>query len=1633
MNHISVSASRLRLRLDRDLISDKVSALYSLDGTNWMIIGQTWQALTNAQVCIWTGGSPSGFPNCDLWRLDIVASATPLNPILAAQPQHLVFNAVAGQPCTNLQQLRVVARRALASQSCGITSSAPWLSASVALTNTPASCDVAVDTTGLAVGKYDGTLTFSAPGATSAVATVTLIVNPAVRAQVATWRGAKAGAMTVWMDDSEPTAFEELSTNGFQGTYMLMGATSIPPWVTNYYQAGMEFGGHTVDHICSSLDDPTMRYELETNIASINALTPQASNQLITLAFPCGYAPISSRVIAADYYLAVHGYNINQFEDASPYDFMNLKTFNSHEHAPNPPANFKPLVDAAIAQGKWYNMVLHATNNSDGAISYASGRDIWVATGGAVSKYILQRDRTYITNYQESAGQIRFSFGRLAFDASSVRNFEAAASPQDLLTFQVDITGANAAYSLALDGIASPCSVKTAAGRTLAVFDALVTTNTRTAFLQVLPNRAPTLPVQPNLTVSQYAAMTVANTAADLDVPPQALTYTLVNPPLGAQIDSQGVITWTPGAVPGLGTYSLTTVASDNGQPSLSATNSFTVTVVPPNWLQLPTVPDLTLVAGQTLLVTNAASSSQPRNPWATNSILFGYTNREALLADGWDFLANTPGIGQRNTEITNPAAGAVISYDQTLHPGIVRIPCDLGDLWAGGNSSRNALFRNLPANWRSLRLSMAFTPSQDVQQVHLSCYQDDDNYLQAGFAFNQYLGGECATLILETNANPNHFYDALYMVTNIDLRLDCDATGANLTGWYSLDHTNWSALGTYPQTLTNPRLGIWAGGSPYPWTNGLPTVDLQQLTVVTSNTVASVINYTLLNAPPGATIDTNGVITWTPDNSAGPSTNVFTTIVTNDGQPPVSATNSFLVTVKGWLTVSAIDQTRLYGATNPMLSGTLWGVLSNDNITASFATSATISSPVGAYSIVPVLDDPDQRLTNYVVLATNGTLTVAAAPLTITADNQSRMYGGTNPVWTVSYSGFVNGEDASVLTGTLIGGSSAQVDNPVGNYPITVSGLGASNYSLQYLPGTLTITPAPLIVTANDQTRSYGQTNPVLTVRYSGFVNGEDASRVTGALLGNTIADVESPVGQYPITVSGQSAPNYNLSYVAGMLTVAPASLLVVAQDATRVYGQTNPLFAATCSGYVNGDTSNVLGGQLTLATSAQSNSPVGLYPIVPSGIFATNYSVIYSNGTLRITPYALQVVADNQTRSYGAPNPPFTGLLSGVLPGDAISADYVAAATTNTPVGNCDIVPVLIDPNQRLTNYSVTQSNGVLTITPATLVAAADNQYRTYGETNPVLSGTLTGLVPGDLISLVCTSPATPATPVGSYPISPTLVDPANRLTNYSVSTSGATLWVYHAQLVARPDDQSRIYGTDNPSLTCTLTGLQNNDDISAFCWTTADLASPPGEYGIFAYLDDPDMKVGNYLLDSQAGTLTVAAAPSVLRLTSSLNPSMAGESVTFTAAVAPAPPSAGIPGGVVQFFTNGVAVSDPVALNSAVASVNFAALPAGSHAATAVYMGDGNFLSSSNNLMEVVGQRTVMLSISNIGDGTVAVVFQGDPQANWVLEATTNPAAADSWFGVSTNTLGADGFLATTNSVGTQPQLFFRARSP
>src|SRR5205814_522711 len=167
-------------------------------------------------------------------------------------------------------------------------------------------------------------------------------------------------------------------------------------------------------------------------------------------------------------------------------------------------------------------------------------------------------------------------------------------------------------------------------------------------------------------------------------------------------------------------------------------------------------------------------------------------------------------------------------------------------------------------------------------------------------------------------------------------------------------------------------------------------------------------------------------------------------------------------------------------------------------------------------------------------------------AALTIAADNQTRLYGATSPALTVTYAGFVNGDTSASLTTPPTVTTTATVASAVGTYPITVNGAVSANYTMSYVAGTLTVTPAALTITADDKTRAYGAANPALTVRYAGFVNGDTAASLTTAPSTATTTMASSAVGMYPIAVSGAVSANYTIAYVSGTLTVTPATLTI-------------------------------------------------------------------------------------------------------------------------------------------------------------------------------------------------------------------------------------------------------------------------------------------------------------------------------------------------------------------------------------------------------------------------------------------------------------------------------------------------------
>src|ERR1051325_11241022 len=172
-----------------------------------------------------------------------------------------------------------------------------------------------------------------------------------------------------------------------------------------------------------------------------------------------------------------------------------------------------------------------------------------------------------------------------------------------------------------------------------------------------------------------------------------------------------------------------------------------------------------------------------------------------------------------------------------------------------------------------------------------------------------------------------------------------------------------------------------------------------------------------------------------------------------------------------------------------------------------STGAAATAAVQAGGYPIVPSAA-VGTGLGNYSISYVNGTLTVTARGLTITANDRSKQYGDTATFLGTDFSTgagqLVNGDTVASVTLTSTG-AAATAAVQAGGYPIVPSaavGTGLGNYSISYVNGTLTVTARGLTITANDRSKQYGDTATFLGTDFSTgaarLVNGDTVASVT-------------------------------------------------------------------------------------------------------------------------------------------------------------------------------------------------------------------------------------------------------------------------------------------------------------------------------------------------------------------------------------------------------------------------------------------------------------------------------------------------------------------------------------------------------
>ena len=158
--------------------------------------------------------------------------------------------------------------------------------------------------------------------------------------------------------------------------------------------------------------------------------------------------------------------------------------------------------------------------------------------------------------------------------------------------------------------------------------------------------------------------------------------------------------------------------------------------------------------------------------------------------------------------------------------------------------------------------------------------------------------------------------------------------------------------------------------------------------------------------------------------------------------------------------------------------------------------------------------------------------LTAAATPITVTADDVEIEYGDKVPTLTYTVTG-------GTLNGTPVVSCEATAQSSAGTYTITIEKGSVKNKNVTYKNGTLTIKKAPLTIKAGTYSKNQGEANPVFTLTYEGFRNGETKDVLTTLPNVQCTANSDSPAGEYPVTVSGAEAQNYDISYVNGKLTI--------------------------------------------------------------------------------------------------------------------------------------------------------------------------------------------------------------------------------------------------------------------------------------------------------------------------------------------------------------------------------------------------------------------------------------------------------------------------------------------------------------
>ncbi|MBR5341385.1 MAG: hypothetical protein IK151_05615 [Erysipelotrichaceae bacterium] len=291
----------------------------------------------------------------------------------------------------------------------------------------------------------------------------------------------------------------------------------------------------------------------------------------------------------------------------------------------------------------------------------------------------------------------------------------------------------------------------------------------------------------------------------------------------------------------------------------------------------------------------------------------------------------------------------------------------------------------------------------------------------------------------------------------------------------------------------------------------------------------------------------------------------------------------------------------------------------------------------VGTYTITP---SSTTLPSNYRVLFETGTLTISQAEVTVTAGAEKR-YGSETPAL-AKVTGLPDGVDESAISYS----ASWEENEDVGEYPITLTGeTDQGNYKVTYVNGYMVITPAPVIVSANNASKIYGDDDPEFSADISGLLNDDNPTVISYQIT----RDIGEDVGSYALVPDGDTIQgNYSVTYSNGEFTITSAPLTVKVGNSEKTYGDGDPEWIIIYDGLQGDDDGDTL---ISYNVNREEGEDVGEYSVTLTGeADQGNYSVSFVDGTLTIIRAELSVKADNIVKALGvAEDPLLTATITG------------------------------------------------------------------------------------------------------------------------------------------------------------------------------------------------------------------------------------------------------------------------------------------------------------------------------------------------------------------------------------------------